>query len=295
MTPDGRRAVSGSDDNTLKVWDLERGAELATLEGHGGGVNAVAVTPDGRRAVSGSRQHAQGLGPGAGCRACHARRPRRLGQGGGRDPGRAARGLGLVRQDAQGLGPGAGCRACHARRPRRQVRAVAVTPDGRRAVSGSGQDAQGLGPGAGEELATLEGHSGAVKAVAVTPDGRRAVSGLTTERSRSGTWYRGVQCPSRPTRPSTPSLASPDRLLVAGDAGGRVHLLELVLPADRLTYKNIILVESVNDPCNQHVMLASASYATRKGLQRPFARATAQHRHLGHKLSMGLSTGRSPA
>ena len=39
---------------TLKVWDLEQGALLATLEGHGAGVRAVAVTPDGRRAVSGS-------------------------------------------------------------------------------------------------------------------------------------------------------------------------------------------------------------------------------------------------
>ena len=54
VTPDGRRAVSGSDDRTLKVWDLEQGALLATLEGHGDGVLAVAVTPDGRRAVSGS-------------------------------------------------------------------------------------------------------------------------------------------------------------------------------------------------------------------------------------------------
>jgi hypothetical protein len=54
VTPDGRRAVSGSAIGTLKLWDLERGAELATLEGHGGYVNAVAVTPDERRAVSGS-------------------------------------------------------------------------------------------------------------------------------------------------------------------------------------------------------------------------------------------------
>ena len=37
VTPDGRRAVSGSDDRTLKVWDLEQGALLATLEGHGAG------------------------------------------------------------------------------------------------------------------------------------------------------------------------------------------------------------------------------------------------------------------
>ena len=54
VTPDGRRAVSGSEDPTLKVWDLEQGALLATLKGHGDGVWAVAVTPDGRRAVSGS-------------------------------------------------------------------------------------------------------------------------------------------------------------------------------------------------------------------------------------------------
>ena len=36
-------------------------------------------------------------------------------------------------------------------------------------------------------------------------------------------------------------------------------------------------------------MLASAAYATRKGLNRPFARVTAQQRRLGHKLSMGLT------
>jgi WD40 repeat protein len=54
VTPDGRRAVSASDDNTLRVWDLESGAELRTLTGHTNSVNAVAVTPDGRRAVSAS-------------------------------------------------------------------------------------------------------------------------------------------------------------------------------------------------------------------------------------------------
>ena len=54
VTPDGRCAISGSSDKTLKVWDLESGAELRTLEGHSDWVNAVAVTPDGRRAISGS-------------------------------------------------------------------------------------------------------------------------------------------------------------------------------------------------------------------------------------------------
>ena len=53
VTADGRTAVSGSDDKTVRVWDLASG-QARTLEGHGGVVNAVAVTADGRTAVSGS-------------------------------------------------------------------------------------------------------------------------------------------------------------------------------------------------------------------------------------------------
>jgi len=54
LTPDGRRAVTGGEDETAKVWDLETGACLLTLEGHTHRVWAVAVTPDGRRAVTAS-------------------------------------------------------------------------------------------------------------------------------------------------------------------------------------------------------------------------------------------------
>ena len=36
MFPDGRRVVSGSDDKTLKVWDVATGKCVATLEGHSG-------------------------------------------------------------------------------------------------------------------------------------------------------------------------------------------------------------------------------------------------------------------
>ena len=75
VTPDGRRAVSGSADKTLKVWDLERGAELATLEGHGGWVRAVAVTPDGRRAVSGSSTRRSRSGTWSGGRCWRPSRP----------------------------------------------------------------------------------------------------------------------------------------------------------------------------------------------------------------------------
>ena len=54
LSQNGRHAVSGSEDHTLRVWDLETGQCLRTLEGHLDGVNSVSVSPDGRRAVSGS-------------------------------------------------------------------------------------------------------------------------------------------------------------------------------------------------------------------------------------------------
>ena len=46
--------VSGSYDNTLKVWDPATGAEKCTLGGHSGDVNCCAFSPDGKTVVSGS-------------------------------------------------------------------------------------------------------------------------------------------------------------------------------------------------------------------------------------------------
>ena len=42
MFPDGRRVVSGSEDNTLKVWDVATGKCVATLEGHSDHVRCAA-------------------------------------------------------------------------------------------------------------------------------------------------------------------------------------------------------------------------------------------------------------
>ena len=44
MFPDGRRIVSGSEDNTLKVWDVATGECVATLKGHSSIVRCAAST-----------------------------------------------------------------------------------------------------------------------------------------------------------------------------------------------------------------------------------------------------------
>ena len=54
LTADGRWALSGSDDNTLRLWEVASGRCVRTFEGHTAGLTSVALTADGRWALSGS-------------------------------------------------------------------------------------------------------------------------------------------------------------------------------------------------------------------------------------------------
>jgi WD40 repeat protein len=53
FSPDGQIVASGSDDKTIKLWDLQTGLEIATLSGHESYVESVAFSPDGKTLVSG--------------------------------------------------------------------------------------------------------------------------------------------------------------------------------------------------------------------------------------------------
>ena len=242
LTPDGTRAVSASDDRTLKVWDLRTGEALRTLEGHSASVKAVAVTPDGMRAVSASDDRtlkvwdlrtgealrsleghsasvwSVALSP-DGTRAVSASRDRTLKVWDLR--------TGEVLRMLEGHSGG--------------VRAVAVTPDGTRTVSASNDRTLKVWDlRTGKALRTLEGHNAQVRAVAVTPDGTRAVSAsddrtLKVWDLRTGEALRTLEGHSAQVRAVavTPDgtravSASSDRTLKVWDlhTGEALHTLE---------------------------------------------------------------------
>lgn len=54
IAPDGKTAVSGSYDNTLKLWDLQTGKEISTFIGDSS-IVCCAVSPDGLTIVAGEQ------------------------------------------------------------------------------------------------------------------------------------------------------------------------------------------------------------------------------------------------
>jgi WD40 repeat protein len=54
FSPDGNQIVSGSWDNSVRVWDAKTGEQLRELQGHTKMVNSVVFLPDGNQIISGA-------------------------------------------------------------------------------------------------------------------------------------------------------------------------------------------------------------------------------------------------
>ncbi|MGY1761042.1 caspase family protein [Geodermatophilus sp. SYSU D00779] len=179
VTPDGEQIVSGSNDDTMRVWDLATGETLQTLTGHTGSVRAVAVTPDGEQIVSGGSdgtvrvwdlatgETLQTLtGHTEGVEAVAVTPGGQQIVSGGSD--------GTVRVWDLATGETLQTLTGHTE----GVEAVAVTPGGQQIVSGGSDGTVRVWDLAtGETLRALTGDTYNVRAVAVTPGGQQIVSG----------------------------------------------------------------------------------------------------------------------
>jgi WD40 repeat protein len=54
FSPGGKYLISGSCDNTVKLWSVEMRKEVATLQGHCDIVTSVAISPEGKYLASSS-------------------------------------------------------------------------------------------------------------------------------------------------------------------------------------------------------------------------------------------------
>lgn len=151
VSPDGRLVVSGSDDMSVKLWQVLRNEvgqptlrPISTLSGHAGFVRTVAISPDGQLLASGSNDKS--------IRIWH------LGAG----PSHIPQGALLLTL------------AGH----KNWVRAVAFSPNGQLLASCGDDNTINIWYlRTGQLLTALEGHTDYVRCLAFSPDGRMMASG----------------------------------------------------------------------------------------------------------------------
>jgi WD40 repeat protein/serine/threonine protein kinase len=184
ISPDGQWGLSGSWDNTLRLWQLATGKCMRVFEGHTRWVNTVAISPDGLSGLSGSDDltlRLWDLATGKCVRVFegHAKKVNSVAI----SPDGC---WGLSGDDNHTLKLwklATGEDTCYFWGHKDPVNAVAISADGRRAVSGSNDKTVMLWDLAtGNHVRTLKGHKHSVSSVAISPDGCRALSGSSDLR-----------------------------------------------------------------------------------------------------------------
>ncbi len=199
LSPDGRFIVSGSLDGTMKVWEAASGRLRRSLEGHTDGVCAVALSLDGRFVVSAGNKTVKVW---------------------------EAEGKGLLRML---FTSGRLLRSLESHTG--DLSSVALSADGLTIVSGSHyRTVEVWDARDGRLLRSLKGHTDRVRAVALSADGRTIVSGSDDRTIRAWNWESGESRVLFWNDAAILSLAlsGDGRLLVCGDAAGRVWIFDVV-------------------------------------------------------------------
>ncbi len=178
FSPDGRLALSGSEDKYLRLWEVATGRCLHTFEGHTSSVAAVSFSPDGRLALSGADLTLRLWEVAAGrCLRTFDVRAGWVISVSFSPDGRLA--LSGSLDETLRLWEVASGRCLRTFEGHtKSVTSVSFSPDGRMALSGSGDKTLRLWEVAsGHCLRTFEGHVDKVHSVSFSPDGRLALSG----------------------------------------------------------------------------------------------------------------------
>jgi len=176
-SPDGKRMATGG--MSLKIWDMESGRELRSLNGHTGMINSVAYSPDGKRIVSGSMDKTVKIWDtenGRLIRTLSGHEHWVFSVAYSPDGKRIA--SGSMDKTVKIWDPETGRKRMDLKGHINAIWSVAYSPDGKRIASGSGDSTIKIWDAEkGKLLRTLPGHTGQVMSVAYSPDGKRIASG----------------------------------------------------------------------------------------------------------------------
>jgi WD40 repeat protein len=231
FSSDGSLLASGSDDKTIKLWNVASGRELRTLAGHSNAVESVAFSPDGKLLASGSDDKTIKLWD-----VASGRELRTLAGHGdfvksiafSPDGKRLASGSGDKTIKLWDVDTGRELQTFNGHTA--AVFSVAFSPDGAMLASGGDDKTIKLWDVAnGRELRTLDGHSNAVMSVAFSPDGKSLASGSGDLSIKLWDVTSGRELRTLPDNSFVYSVRfSPDgKFLASGDRDGALKLWDV--------------------------------------------------------------------
>ena len=186
FSPDGQRIVTGSWDQTAKVWDAASGRELLSLKGHRWPIWCVAFSPDGQRIVTGSWDQTAKVWEAASGHELltlegHSAPIRSVAF----SPDSQRIVTGSWDQTAKVWEAASGRKLLTLGGTNGNVDSVAFSPDGQRIVTGLGDSTAKVWEAvSGRELFTLKGHGHQVRSVGFSPDGQRIVTGSDDQTAK---------------------------------------------------------------------------------------------------------------
>ncbi|MFC1762175.1 protein kinase [Planctomycetota bacterium] len=183
ISPDGKRIISGGEDGMLKIWNAYSGEEMSTLTHHQGPVQTVAFSPDGKLIASGfwslDGRSLFTIWDAQNGREVHTRvsASKYIGiysvvfSSDNKLVVSMGHAIKVINVDADVV-------VMTLSGHKGIVRSIAISPDGKRIVSGSEDGVLKIwDSGNGQEVMSLLGHEGTISSVAISSDGKRIISG----------------------------------------------------------------------------------------------------------------------
>lgn len=151
-SPNGEVIASGSEDNSIQLWNSQSGENIYTLKGHTERISSLAYSPDSKTLASGSAD--------ATIRLWRA------------DTGEPIKTLNWLPSSMDSF-----------ERELNSVLTLAYSPDGKTIASGSADTIRLWNSDTGKLIKTFEGHSASAHSLSYSPDGKTIASGGSTDAS----------------------------------------------------------------------------------------------------------------